>query len=45
MRFNETREIITVLLAASKNFNTGMHSDVYESVWLKVGIMIDTIES
>ena len=26
-----------------KNFNVGMHSDVYESIWFKLGMMIDTV--
>ena len=32
-----------VLLTASTNFNVDMHVDVYESVWFKIGMMIDTI--
>ena len=42
MGINETREITAVLMTVSKNF--GMHSHVYESIWFKVGMMIDTIE-
>ena len=34
----------TVLLTASKNLNVGMHSDVWEPVWTKLSMMIDTIE-
>ena len=28
----------------SKNLNIGMHSDVYEPIWFKRGVMIDYIE-
>ena len=44
MKFNETREITAVLLIASKLFNVGIHSDIYESICIKVDSMIDTIE-
>ena len=40
---NETREMSAVLLAASKNFKVGMLSDVYEFIWFKVSVVIDTI--
>ena len=33
VRFIETREITAVYQTASKNFNIGMHSDVYEWIW------------
>ena len=26
-----------------KNFNVGMHSDIYQWIWFKLGMMIDTI--
>ena len=44
MRFNETKEITAVLLIASELFNVGIHSDIYESICIKVDIMRDTIE-
>ena len=37
------KRISVVLLTASKNFNTSLHSDVYESVWFKVDLVLDTI--
>ena len=43
MRFVETREIIVVLLTAFKNFHVGMHSNIYELIWFKVGMMMDTV--
>ena len=42
-RVLETREITAVLLTASKNFSIGMQSDVYESIWLKLGVMTHAI--
>ena len=44
MRFNERREITAVLLTVSKKFSIGIHSDFYESVWFKLGMIVDTIE-
>ena len=41
--FNETREMTPVLLCKN-NFSVGMHSDIYELIWFKCGVMIDTIE-
>ena len=41
--FIEIREITAVLLTVSKSFNTGMQSDVYESISFKLCMMIDTI--
>ena len=32
-----------VLFTGSKNFNVGMHSDVYELIWFKFSMIIDTI--
>ena len=43
VRCVQTKEIIAVLLTASKNLNDGMHSEVYESVWSKLGMIIDTV--
>ena len=31
-------------MTASKYFNIGMHSDVYQLIWFKPGMMIDTTE-
>ena len=44
MRLNETREATAVLLTALKknNFTVVMHPGIYESIWFKVGMMIDT---
>ena len=28
----------------SRNFTADMHSDIYDPVWFKLGIMIDTLE-
>ena len=42
VRFSETREITAVLLTASKQFNIVMHLDVYEWIWFKIGMIIDT---
>ena len=42
--FNRTRETIAVLVTVSKNLNVGMHLDVYEPVWFRFGMMIDTVE-
>ena len=42
VRFNDKREI-GGSLTMSDNFNVDMHSDVYESIWLKLGVMIETI--
>ena len=36
----ETRE--TTFTDCVKNFNIGMHSDIYEWTWFKLGKMIDT---
>ena len=33
-----------VLLITSKNFNIGMHADMYEPVWFKFGPVMDTAE-
>ena len=44
VRFLELREIIPVLLTGSNNFGTGMHSDIYELIWFKLGLVIDTAE-
>ena len=44
MRLNDTSETNAVLLTASKKFNVGMQSDIHQSNWFKVGMMIDTIE-
>ena len=44
MRFSETREISDVLVTVSKTFNVGKHSEVYQSIPFKAGIMIDDIE-
>ena len=27
-----------------KNFSVGIHSDIYESIWFKLGLMTDTVE-
>ena len=32
-----------VLQTGSKNFNIGMHLDVYEWIWFKLGMIISTI--
>ena len=45
MRCKETRETTSVLLTAlKKKVNVGMQSDVYESIWFKCNMMIDTID-
>ena len=44
MRFNETVEIIAVLLTMSKNFHVDMQSDIREPIWIKLGVLNDTIE-
>ena len=41
VRFVERREI-AVVLTASNNFNVGIHWNVYELIWFKLGMMIDT---
>ena len=41
-RFSETRETTAALLTASKNSDAGMHLN--ESMWFKVGMLIDAIE-
>ena len=41
---NSCRFVIFVFFAVSENFNVGMHSDIYESIWFKLGMLIDTIE-
>ena len=43
MRFNKTREIIAVILTASKSLDVGMHSEVYEPIWFKFSRMIATL--
>ena len=43
MRFIESRKIAAALLTVSKNLNVGMHSDVYESMWFKLGIILNSI--
>ena len=44
MKVNEPRGITAVLLTVSKNFHGGRHSNIiYELVWFKVGVMIDTL--
>ena len=40
---NKTWEITVVRLTAQKT-NVGVHSDVYESIWFKLGMMIDIIK-
>ena len=42
-RFIETRDIAAVLQIALKNFTVGMHLNVYEWIWFRLGLMIDTI--
>ena len=42
VRFIETWEIDAVLQTGSKYLNVGMHSDIYEWIWLKLDMMIDT---
>ena len=37
-------EITAVWLNCVKNFNVDMQLDVYESIWFKLGMMIDTIK-
>ena len=34
---------MSVLFSESKYFNVGMHLDVYESIYIKHGMMIDII--
>ena len=41
VRFDVSREINCCFLTASTNFNIGMHSDVYESIWFELGIWYD----
>ena len=38
----EYQEKTAVLLTAPKNFNVGMHSDIYEPAWFKHDLMRDT---
>ena len=40
----QIKEITTVFLTASYNFNVGMHSDSYELIWFKLGVMVVTAE-
>ena len=42
-RFCEAREMTAVSQTVSKHFNVGMHSDVPELIWFKLGLMIVTI--
>ena len=44
MRFSESRGTTAVLLTVSKNFIVDMHSDVWELIWFKLGMMIDTVK-
>ena len=44
LRLNETREITAVVLTVSKNFNIDMYLDIYESIWFKLAMMIDTVK-
>ena len=44
VRFNEKRETAAVLLTASENWNVGIHSDIYELIWCRLGAIVDTIE-
>ena len=44
MRFNETREITAVLLILPKHFNIDMPFDIYECIWFKLEMMIDTMK-
>ena len=44
MSVNVTKALDTGVQTASKNFNIGMHSDIYESIWLTLGNMIYTVE-
>ena len=44
MKFNEAMESVAVLLTSSKNINVGLHSNLHKSIWLKLDMMIDTIE-
>ena len=40
--FIRSREISTALLTALKDISVGMHSNIYEHIWLKLCMMIDT---
>ena len=42
--FFVSREIIAVLLTGSKRLNVCMHSDIYEAIWVKFGMIIGTIK-
>ena len=44
VRFDKPLEMSAALLNASTNFYFSMHSDVYEQIWNKLGVMIDTTE-
>ena len=44
MRFNETRELLAVLLPTSKSCKVGMPSDIYELIWYTSSLMMDNVE-
>ena len=44
LRFNEMREITPVLLTAPTNFDVGMLSDIFELIWFKCDVIIDSIK-
>ena len=44
MRFVRPVEKTAVLLTASKNFSVCGHSNMYESIWFKLGMTIDIIK-
>ena len=43
MTFNETKEMTAVLFTAPKHLNADMHSAIYELVWSKLCMLMDTV--
>ena len=39
-----SRELSAAVLIGSRNFDAGMHSDVHEPLWFKLGVVTDTTE-
>ena len=42
--FIESRKMTAVVPTALNSFSVGMHLDVYDTIWFKLGLIIDTVE-
>ena len=44
MKCIKSRGMNAILLTASEEIDVGMHSDIYEPIWIKLYMIIDSIE-